>query len=138
VISNELSQPDWEFLQRLMEVDFGPIAFKLMNPEEGVSLRLKDVTASIEEYRRFLYLYHLYPDRILVPWKEIDRVWHTHILDTAKYREDCQFLFGQFIDHWPYFGMTDAADRAALDSAFAETQALYAHHYQLSNFGANQ
>jgi hypothetical protein len=137
VISNELPQPDWEFLQRLMEVDFGPIAFKLMHPDEGVGFTLSEVTAAIEQYRRFLYLYHLYPDRIIVPSREIDRVWHTHILDTAKYREDCELLFGQFIDHWPYFGMTDAADRAALAAAFAETQALYAYHYQLPNLGAN-
>ncbi len=138
MISKELSQSNEEFLQRLMKVGFGPIGFKLMNPEEGEGLTLKEVEAAIEQYRGFLYLYHLYPDRILVPWKEIDRVWHTHILDTAKYREDCQFLFGQFIDHWPYFGMTDAADRAALASAFAETQALYARHFHLPFVGAHQ
>jgi hypothetical protein len=136
VTGKKLSQSDWEFLHRLTEVDFGPIAFKLMHPEEGVSLTLKEVTDAIEEYRRFLFLYHLYPDRIIVPSKEIDRVWHTHILDTAKYREDCELLFGQFIDHWPYFGMTDDADRAALAAAFAETQALYAQHFQQPSLGA--
>jgi hypothetical protein len=130
VVSNKLSQSAWEFLQRLMEVDFGPIAFKLMHPDEGVGLTLSEVTEAIEQYRRFLFLYHLYPDRTLVPSKEIDRVWHTHILDTAKYREDCELLFAQFIDHWPYFGMTDAADRAALEQAFAETKALYAQHFK--------
>jgi hypothetical protein len=120
-----------------MEIDFGPIAFKLMHPDEGMGFTLCEVTESIEQYRRFLYLYHLYPDRIIVPSREIDRVWHTHILDTAKYREDCELLFGQFIDHWPYFGMTDAADRAALATAFAETQALYAQHYQPFSLGEN-
>jgi hypothetical protein len=128
-MSKQLSQPHWEFLQRLTEVDFGPIAFKLMHPDEGMGLTLSEVTEAIEDYRRFLFLYHLYPDRIIVPSREIDRIWHTHILDTAKYREDCELLFGKFIDHWPYFGMTDAADKAALTEAFTETQALYAEHF---------
>jgi hypothetical protein len=129
VISKQLSQPHWEFLQHLTEVDFEPIAFKLMHPDEGMGLTLSEVTEAIEDYRRFLFLYHLYPDRIIVPSRDIDRIWHTHILDTAKYREDCELLFGKFIDHWPYFGMTDAADKAALTEAFTETQALYAAHF---------
>jgi hypothetical protein len=124
-----LSAKDYIFLQRLTEVDFEPIAFKLTHPDEGLGLSLAQVSHNIEGYRQYLFLYYLYPDRILVPSREIDQVWHTHILDTAKYREDCDQLFGRFIDHWPYFGLADAADKAALEKAFAETQALYAHHF---------
>jgi hypothetical protein len=125
-----LSEKDYIFLQQLTEVDFGPIAFKLTHPDEGLGLSLEQVLNNIEGYRQYLFLYHLYPDRILVPSKEIDQVWHTHILDTAKYREDCDLLFGRFIDHWPYFGLADEADRAALEQAFVETQALYDHHFK--------
>lgn len=35
------------------------------------------------------------------PSKGVDAVWHTHILFTKKYREDCQNIFGAFIDHEP-------------------------------------
>jgi hypothetical protein len=120
---------DREFLSRLNQIDFGPIAFKLMHPEDGQIWTLERVTHEIEQYRRFLWLNYLYPDRPIVPSQSIDRVWHFHILDTAKYREDCQIFFGKFMDHYPYFGMNDAADRESLDSAFSQTQNLWVQHF---------
>ena len=126
-----LSEENKTFLQRLAAIDFGPIAFKLMNPEEGQGWTLEQATDAIEQYRRFLLLNHLYPNQQIIPSREIDQVWHTHILDTAKYREDCEQLFGQFVDHWPYFGMQDEADRQALDQAFAQTQSLFEQHFGL-------
>jgi hypothetical protein len=117
------------FIERLNQIDFGPIAFKLMNPEDGAVLSIDRVTISIEQYRQFLLLNYLYPERAIVPSQMIDKVWHTHILDTAKYREDCQLLFDRFMDHWPYFGMTDAADRQSLNTAFSETQVLWMQHF---------
>lgn len=115
---------DQFFLEKLAAIDFEPIAFKLMYPDEGNGLTLAQATHAIEQYRRFLFLHHRYPDQPLVPSQEIDRVWHVHILDTAKYREDCEFLFGRFIDHYPYFGVNNAADRQRLETAYIQTQAL--------------
>ncbi len=127
-----LSADDRAFLHRLQTIDFGPIAFKLMNPDDGMGLTLAQVTYEIELYRKFLFLSYRYRERQIVPSREIDRVWHTHILDTAKYREDCEQLFGHFVDHWPYFGIRDEADRLALNAAFDDTQKLFELH-----FGAN-
>ncbi|MEO1401984.1 MAG: hypothetical protein AAFV72_12150 [Cyanobacteria bacterium J06635_1] len=124
-----LSTDDTAFLERLSDIDFGPIAFKLMHPEGGDGWTLERVTRAVELYRRFLFLNYLYDDRPIVPSREIDQVWHTHILDTAKYREDCDTLFGRFMDHWPYFGMRDADERQQLNDAFAETQALFEKHF---------
>jgi hypothetical protein len=125
----ELSVNDKVFLQKLMAIDFGPIAFKLINAEDGRGWTLEQATNAIARYRKFLLLTYLYPEKQIVPSHEIDQVWHTHILDTAKYREDCEALFGRFIDHWPYFGMTDEADRQALEEAFEKTQMLFSQHF---------
>lgn len=113
------------FLTRLGQVDFGPIAFKLMNPEEEGGLTLEQATYAIQQYRRFLFLHYCYPDHPLVPSKAIDQVWHIHILDTEKYRKDCEFLFGRFLDHYPYFGLGDAGDRQSLEVAYTQTQLLF-------------
>lgn len=113
------------FVEQLNGVDFGPVAYKLMNPESGKGLNLAEATHAIEQYRRFLLLNYLYPHLPIVPSRSIDATWHAHILDTAKYREDCQILFGEFKDHWPYFGMQDEHERAELESAFVETQRLW-------------
>jgi hypothetical protein len=117
------------FLSQLNQIDFEPIAYKLMYPEDGNAWTIEKITHEIQQYRRFLWLNHLYPQRTIVPSQAIDRVWHTHILDTAKYREDCQTLFGKFMDHWPYFGMGDTAARQSLDDAFSETQDLWQKNF---------
>ena len=41
----------------------------------------------------------------------MDGFWHMHILDTKAYREDCQKIFGRFIDHFSYFGIYCNEDR---------------------------
>jgi hypothetical protein len=54
------------------------------------------------EYRQFLYLVVTNPGKSIVPWSEpMDDLWHEHMLDTAKYRKDCNEILGQFIDHNP-------------------------------------
>ena len=118
-----------DFLQRLSKIDFGPIAFKLMHPDEGEGWEIERTTQAIEAYRQFLFLSAKYPTQRIVPSREVDLVWHTHILDTAKYREDCNLLFGKFIDHWPYFGMNSEAEKQASEQAFATTQALAKKHF---------
>ncbi len=32
---------------------------------------------------------------------EIDLFWHEHILDTKKYKQDCEMVFGRFLHHVP-------------------------------------
>lgn len=36
-----------------------------------------------------------------VPNKQIDEMWHEHILDTRKYSDDCQTVFGYYLHHTP-------------------------------------
>jgi hypothetical protein len=55
------------------------------------------------DYKRFLYaLAHKRQEDILSPpTQEVDEFWHQHILDTRKYRDDCQTVFGHYVDHTP-------------------------------------
>jgi hypothetical protein len=55
------------------------------------------------DYKRFLYaLAHNRPEVIISPpSQEVDEFWHQHILDTRKYRNDCQTIFGHYVDHTP-------------------------------------
>jgi hypothetical protein len=82
-----------------------------------------------KEYRRFFTLKQLYPAVSLVPSKQVDTIWHAHILDTRAYRDDCNAVFGRFIDHYPYFGIYGDDDARNLDAAFNETVALYESHF---------
>ncbi|MBP0016796.1 MAG: glycine-rich domain-containing protein-like [Cyanobacteria bacterium SBLK] len=128
-----LSERDRQFLEELKATDFGPIAYKLMNPDEGKGLTLEEATRGIEEYRKFLILQYFHRDRGIVPTREMDKVWHTHILDTVKYREDCQRLFGEMLDHFPYLGLRGGSDRQLLEDTFRESQVLFEQTFGITH-----
>ena len=76
------------------------------------------------DYKRFLYaLTHKRPDDLLSPpTQEVDEFWHQHILDTRKYREDCETIFGHYVDHTP--GLDPEKQRRA-DQRRQEVYAQY-------------
>lgn len=83
-----------------------------------------------EMYRKFLFLTKKYGyDEKLPPSEEIDEFWHNHILDTHQYRKDCQAIFGQYLDHYPYFGIDGKTTYTDLNNAFERTQQLYSAEF---------
>lgn len=57
---------------------------------------------AIADYKAFLQ--HARSDherRRRVPNKDVDKVWHLHILHTRQYAADCDQLFGCFLHHTP-------------------------------------
>lgn len=84
-----------------------------MHAESGEGWSLEQVTAIEAEYRRFLFLMHKYPTEQAAPLMAVDIFWHYHILDTLKYAEDCQSIFGYFLHHFPYIGLRGEADEEA-------------------------
>jgi hypothetical protein len=56
------------------------------------------------EFKRFLALPLLYPGRQefpFVPSLRLDALWHAFILNTPRYREFCERVYGQYLDHLP-------------------------------------
>lgn len=113
-----------ELRNNLWSLDLGPIMFKAMDKEEGEGWSEEEVYLIAEEYRRFLFLSVTSPIAV-VPTKTVDKFWHYHILDTLKYAEDTERIFGFFLHHFPYLGMRGEEDKLALDKAFQETASLY-------------
>jgi hypothetical protein len=106
-------------------LDLSDVRMKLADPEEGHGLSRDQLDAMEAEYRKFLALQFADPDAAIVPCKLVDDIWHQHILDTAAYREDCDAIFGRFLDHYPYFGMRGDDDAQALHDAYADTLERY-------------
>lgn len=116
----------WEALSRLDEVlDLSNVRAKLADPEEGRGYDECRLDLMETEYRRFLAMHLAHPDTEVVPCKIVDEMWHQHILDTIAYREDCDAIFGEFLDHFPYFGMRGDADAQALADAYGDTLDMY-------------
>lgn len=113
---------------QVSQLDFLRLKHKYTASSEA-EMSAEQWDASEREYRRFLTLKCLYPTVSLVPSKQVDAIWHAHILDTRAYRENCLQVFGRFIDHYPYFGIYGQDDYQELKNAFAHTVALYEQHF---------
>ena len=118
-----------ERVARIYSMDLEPIIYKLVHSEDGTSLVLEEADDAARRYRQYLELCLRYPDQIIVPTKQIDLVWHSHILDTGKYRQDCDQVFGYFLDHFPYLGLRGVDDAANLASSFIATNELFIRHF---------
>ena len=117
-------------LSRIDALDLEPIVYKLLHPEPGErALSLASADAGVALYRCFLKLCVLYPGATIVPTRELDQVWHAHMLDTARYRADCDHVLGGFMDHFPYAGLRGEADRRAWREDFAQTRRLFRERF---------
>lgn len=123
------SKPIEQVVAAIQALDLAPIKFKLMDPQEGEGWSRETVDRLETEYKRFLTLLVKYPDAVIAPTKEVDAFWHGHILDTMKYAEDCERVFGYFLHHFPYFGMRGQNDAAALAAAADTMQELAAREF---------
>ena len=112
------------FERKLAMVDFDPIMYKLVRSDDGPRWTLTRAQQVERWYRKYHILFFLFPNEIIVPTVEVDDFWHQHILDTKKYADDCTFLHGRFIHHFPYLGLRGPADRQLLKDAFLNTLKL--------------
>lgn len=118
-----------ELLRESGALDLGMVKLKLADADEGEGWTAAYCDRVEVEYRRYLVLSQQYSDRAIVPSRIIDKFWHYHILDTQAYAVDCDRLFGEFLHHFPYFGMRGAEDAQALGDAYDDTLVLYERHF---------
>ena len=81
----------------------------------------------VEKYRNFLTLCKTYGGSGLIPPKEADIAWHQHIINTTRYKKDCDDYFGSYLHHVPGFQASDKRARA---------KDLYERHFPKADFGA--
>ena len=128
-----------ESLQALKQLDLTNVKRKLREPSpEGKAWTEEQANEAEKWYRRFMALVILEPQVVAVPNRPIDDFWHQHILDTRAYDKDCHAVFGEFLHHYPYFGLNGDAEQR--DDSFDQTNAAYERHWgencmQMSGFG---
>ena len=90
--------------------DFKLAIEKLLERKSGEWTRERAEKA-VENYTRYMALTKALGGLQLVPNGDIDEIWHMHILDTRAYMADCNALFGEYLHHYPYFGMLSEENR---------------------------
>ena len=115
-----------EYLQKL---DLDYIEQKLCSSWYELSIWPADLAkTACQLYKDFLWLNYCYPNKQLVPTKDIDEVWHQHILHTKEYIYDCQQIFGRYFHHRPANPQNED-EIEQLGKLFAETKQLYQKTY---------
>src|SRR3989344_2911115 len=116
-------------VQRIQNLDLEPIKFKLVDGDGKPGWDIAKADRVEVEYKRFLVLNlkNRVTKRIqsVVPTRSVDKFWHAHILDTAKYAVDCEFCFGFFLNHFPYLGLRGPDDARMLQDRFLESVEYY-------------
>lgn len=126
VQQSELERGTWDILDpRIQNLDLARVIWKMGDPHEGKGFTPQRLARAELDYRRFLHLHLQYPEMEIVPTKMIDEVWHQHILDTRAYAKDCEEIFGEFLHHFPYFGMYGEKDQSNLQLCFERTQSVW-------------
>lgn len=110
----------------IFSIDFSQLLEKL---EKHSGWLKDDALKTSEQYRNFLFLKKKYPDVVFAPSEDIDCFWHEHILDTQKYIHDCQNIFGEYLHHYPYFGIDAQSSLDDLNNSFEVTQEYYAREF---------
>lgn len=129
---NQEIRPVEQVLAAINVLDLDCIKLKLMDAEEGHGWSREYADQMELAYRRFLALMTKFPEETIAPTKDIDKFWHGHILDTMKYAEDCERVFGYFLHHFPYFGMRGEEDAKNLEAAADRLHALYESEFGTS------
>lgn len=112
-------------IDRIKSLNLDPIIVKLMDANEGEYWTLDQCLTVEKWYKRFLILNLKFSKTSIVPNAYIDIFWHYHILDTMKYKGDCDFCFGYFLHHFPYFGLRGVDDKKNQIEAFEQTIKLF-------------
>lgn len=112
---------------RIQNMNLDPIRFSLANRDNGEgSWEVSKIDEVETLYRQYLFLTQVAEYGCsIVPSFEIDQFWHTHILDTAKYMEDCKNTFGSYLHHFPYFRVKGEQGHSDLQDAFLSTGELF-------------
>ncbi|MEM9539290.1 MAG: hypothetical protein AAGA60_07225 [Cyanobacteria bacterium P01_E01_bin.42] len=133
-VQRMLAQFDRGILQKkLAQLDLSSVAASLASPQ-GPGWTEPQVHLAIARYLLFLFLSYLNPSQILVPPKEVDLVWHEHLLqDTRKYTRDCEMLFDEFVHHAHQSQLWDDAIEENSQIAYRQTRSLIQQSLQGSN-----
>ncbi|WKB51310.1 glycine-rich domain-containing protein [Eleftheria terrae] len=125
-------------LHSIEKLDLEPMKFRLTHEKTENPWSRERAELAALGYRRYLVLQAKYPGKIIPPTEDIDTFWHAHILDTRKYAEDCQNVFGCLLHHFPYSGLRGDEDLSRHEAAASDMKALYEREFgePLSLLGA--
>ena len=126
------TRPKQDVVAAIQTLDLEAVKLRVMDTELGEGWN-REYADSIElAYKNYLTMLVKYPDDAedIMLSKDVDEFWHTHILQTIKYTEDCQNMFGNFLHHEPHIGERSPADLEKRVALAEKTRQLYQQEFK--------
>jgi hypothetical protein len=106
------AKPVEQVVSAIQALDLESVKLRVMDAELGEGWTREYADCIESAYKNYLTMVVKYQDEAedILPSKDVDEFWHTHILQTMKYADDCQAVFGTFLHHNPHVGKLSQAD----------------------------
>ena len=132
-------RPVEQVIAAINALDLDSVKIRAMDPELGEGWTREYAEGIERGYRTYLTMLAKYPDHAedILLSKDVDEFWHTHILQTIKYTEDCETVFGKYLHHAPHIGEVTSADKERRVALAEKTRRLYQQEFgKTQNYAA--
>src|SRR5262245_13439401 len=105
-------KPIEEVVAAIQALDLESVKKRLMDSKRGEGWS-REYADSIEvTYKTYLTMLAKYQDDAedIILSEDTDEFWHTYILQTTKYTNDCNAVFGTYLHHEPHVSEVTAED----------------------------
>ena len=125
------NRPVEQVIAAINALDLESVKVRAMDPELGEGWTREYAEGIERGYRTYLTMLAKYPDHAedILLSKDVDEFWHTHILQTIKYTEDCEAVFGKYLHHAPHVGEVTPADKEKRIALAEKTRQLYQREF---------
>ena len=125
------NHPVEQVIAAIQALDLEPVKLRVMDPKLGEGWS-REYAESIEHaYKNYLTMLVKYQDDAedILLAEDVDEFWHTHILQTIKYTEDCEAVFGKYLHHTPHIGEVTKEDVEKRIALAEKTRRLYQREF---------
>src|SRR6266571_3156596 len=132
------TKPLQQVIAAIQALDLESVKTRVTDPElgEGWTPAYADsIETAYKNYLTMLVKYQDDAEDILLS-KDVDEFWHTHILQTIKYTEDCEAVFGKYLHHAPHVGEVTPAVKEKRMVLAEETRRLYQQEFGNTHYAA--
>lgn len=125
------TKPEQDVIAAIQALDLEAVKLRVMDTELGEGWNREHADSIELAYKNYLTMLVKYPDDAedILLSEDVDEFWHTHILQTRKYTEDCQKMFGNFLHHEPHVGEVTATDLEKRVLQAERTRQLYEYEF---------
>ncbi len=125
------NRPVEQVIAAIKALDLESVKIRVMDPELGEGWTREYAEGVEQGYRNYLTMLAKYQDHAedILLSKDVDEFWHTHILQTIKYTEDCEAVFGKYLHHAPHIGEVTSADKEKRIALAEKTRRLYQREF---------